>query len=409
MLELEPDDLMSWAARAYSETESVLRGWASFDERADSNRNGGGPLSGIPVGVKDVIDVAGMPTRAGSRAREEQLPVERDAEVVARLREKGALICGKTATTEFAYLDPSNATNPFNAAHTPGGSSSGSAAVVGAGVVPLALGTQTAGSVCRPAAWCGTYAFKPSTGSTPSAGVEPFAPSFDTVGVFGLDLVQVIHAARAIIGEDDPVQTSKRMPSVVWLEDQYFTDVSPECLQHVERARALLAAAGCDIRPVRTGLDFAALRDVHRIVMQYEAYVHHGALLDTAADRIGPHWKGALELGSKRSVDEVTGAMTTLTEARSKMEAAIGEADLVLGPPVRTAAPEGINSTGDAGLIIPWTYAGVPITVLPTGLSTTGLPLAVMLTGRRGQDRKAMADSLAVSSILRGGGLRIED
>lgn len=407
MLAQRPGQLMAWAVDAHAETEAALRGWARFDAQARPEASVG-PLAGVPVGVKDVIDVAGMATRAGSRSRDTAPPAERDAEVVARLRAQGAVICGKTATTEFAYLDPSMATNPFNPAHTPGGSSSGSAAVVGAGVVPLALGTQTAGSVCRPAAWCGTYAFKPSTGGTPGAGVEPFAPSFDTVGVFGLDLPQVTQAALAIIGEAGSVECSARMPSIAWLEDDYFTDVSPDCRSQLDRALALLRAAGSPVRAVRTGLDFEDLRNVHRSVMQFEAHAHHGGLLQTQGERIGPHWRGALEAGARRDARDAAAALELLAQARARIEAAVGDADLVIGPPVRTVAPAGIGGTGDAGLIIPWTYAGTPMAVLPTGLSPAGMPLAVMLMGRRGRDRRAMADALTVSAALRDGGMMID-
>lgn len=406
MLERAPGELLAWADKARTETEAVLHGWVTFDARAASAASG--PLAGIPVGVKDVIDVAGMPTRAGSRSREAATPCARDAEVVARLRAQGALICGKTATTEFAYLDPCAATNPFHPAHTPGGSSSGSAAVVGAGVVPLALGTQTAGSVCRPAAWCGTYAFKPSTRRTPLAGVEPFAPSFDTVGVFGLDLALTLRAALTMIDEDAAVERGTRLPSVVWLEDDYFTDLSPDCKAHLERALALLRAAGCSVRAVHTGLDFEHLRNVHRSVMQFEAYAHHGRLLDTHPERIGPHWKGALQAGSRLGAGQAAQALQTLAAARERIEAVVGDADLVLGSPVRTEAPAGIGSTGDAGLIIPWTYAGTPLTVLPTGLTAAGMPLALMLAGRRGQDRAAAQHALTVSAILRDGGMTID-
>lgn len=402
----------AWALAAHAATEADLHGWVGFDQQAlAAPPPSPGPLAGIPVAVKDVIDVAGLPTRAGSRSRADAAPAAHDAEVVRRLREQGAVICGKTATTEFAYLDPSAATNPFNPAHTPGGSSSGSAAVVGAGVVPLALGTQTAGSVCRPAAWCGAYAFKPSTGRTPLRGVEPFAPTFDTVGVFGLDLPLVVRAALATLGEAGPPPAGPEDNgplSIAWLEDTYFTDISADCRAQVDRALALLRAAGYRVRAARTGLDFEHLRNLHRSVMQFEAHAHHGHLLDTRAELLGPQWRGALQAGAAIGAAQAAAARQALDAARQRIETAVGDADLALGSPVRTEAPAGIGSTGDAGLIIPWTYAGVPLAVLPTGLTAAGLPLAVMLAGRRGQDSKAARDALAVSRILRDGGLAID-
>lgn len=409
ILNLPSSDLLAWASHAKEQTEAQLHGWAAYEPPEALHGGSRGAFAGIPIGVKDVIDVAGMATRAGSRSRDSALPRQRDAEVVTRLRDQGALVCGKTATTEFAYLDPSHATNPFNPAHTPGGSSSGSAAVVGAGVVPLALGTQTAGSVCRPAAWCGTYAFKPSTGRTPGVGVEPFAPSFDTVGVFGLDLQLVVDAALTIIGVQIGVSVSHGMlPSIAVLEDPYFTDISPECKEQLDLTLNVLKAAGCRVTKARAGLDFEHLRNVHRLIMQFEAFSHHRSLLENGMDRIGPHWKGALEAGAKISATTAEEARQQLVIASKRLAESVGDADIVLGPPVRTTAPAGIGSTGDAGLIIPWTYAGNPLVVFPTGLSTAGLPMAVMLAGRRGQDTEAALHALTISAILRDEGMVID-
>jgi Asp-tRNA(Asn)/Glu-tRNA(Gln) amidotransferase A subunit family amidase len=161
---------------------------------------GRGPLHGIPIAIKDVIDVVGLPTRAGSRTREHIAPSASDATIVARLRTAGAIVVGKAHTTEFAYFDgPPPTRNPHDLARTPGGSSSGPAAVVAAGMVPLSIGTQTAGSVCRPAAYCGIAAFKPSTLAWPTFGVVPFAPSFDTVGVFGYRTADATAVARVLM------------------------------------------------------------------------------------------------------------------------------------------------------------------------------------------------------------------
>jgi Asp-tRNA(Asn)/Glu-tRNA(Gln) amidotransferase A subunit family amidase len=412
VLTLPRAELLEWAVHAAAQTEPSLHAWVTFAPQACSAAPEPSIFQGIPFGVKDVIDVAGMVTGAGSRSRADAVPCQRDADAVATLRAHGACVAGKTVTTEFAYLDPGPTTNPFDWRHTPGGSSSGSAAAVGAGVVPLAFGTQTAGSVCRPAAYCGAYAFKPTTGSTAPAGVVPFAPSFDTIGIFGLDLELVSNAAMLLTGKSPRDFGSEAMecgsPRIGYLDDAYFTDISPACQDQVTRALQLLSQAGFPVRPVRLGLEFEELRSVHRTIMQHEAFLHHGALLASQPDRIGPNWKGALEAGSAITAQHAMTMHARLALARATIADAMRDIDILLLPPIRTEAPEGIASTGDAGLIVPWTYAAAPLVVMPTGLSASGLPLAVMIAGKAGQDEATALAAACISAVLKKGGLSID-
>jgi aspartyl-tRNA(Asn)/glutamyl-tRNA(Gln) amidotransferase subunit A len=387
-------------------TEALLRAWASFDVPA------GLPPGAIPLGVKDVIDARGFPTRAGSRSRNESAAADADAEVVRRLRARGIVPVGKTATTEFAYLDPAATTNPFSSAHTPGGSSSGSAAAVGAGVVPLALGTQTAGSVCRPAAFCGTYAFKPGTGATPPPGVVPFAPTFDTVGIFGLDPELVASASLAMLGMERAISPQPRASLAIGvLEDEYYLDISEDCRAAFESACRALRDDGHNLVAVRLGWQFELLRQEHRCVMQHEAWSDHHALLeDEPAPLLGPHWRAALEAGRALDRRRVESARESLTRAKRVALEAIAGLDFVVMPPARSTAPAGIASTGDAGLIVPWTFIGSPLAVLPVGLSgVTGLPTAVMLAGHPGHDPAAILGLRQVADVLRARGLVIDN
>ena len=400
MLDCSADQLLWHAYGAVRDTEPGLQAWACVDRDASGQVPEDGPLRGYPVGVKDVIDVRGLPTRAGSASLADAAAATTDATAVSRLRNAGAIILGKTATTEFAYLDPCASTNPFNPAHTPGGSSSGSAAAVGAGVVPIALGTQTAGSVCRPAAFCGTYAFKPSTGRTPVGGVTPFAPSFDTIGVLALDMALACCTALTMLGERQ-APAARAVDSLVigYLEDDYYTAISPACRQALDHTLGILSAAGATLRPMRLGVNFERLRVDHRSVMHREAYLHHGYLLN-AADRLGPHWASALRKGALIDQERYTTSKTALAaDVRQALER-LRDVDTMLLPPVRETAPRGLGQTGDAGLIIPWTCIGSPLAVLPVGLGEDGLPLAVMLAGQPGDDARFAGSATLIAQTL---------
>lgn len=429
LLDTAANRLIAHARTASQQTHDTLRAWVEppdFDALQASARSSAaatarglaGALSGVPVGIKDVIDAAGMPTRAGSQSRASAPPADRNAVVVQQLVDQGAIVAGKTATTEFAYLDPPPTTNPFNPAHTPGGSSSGSAAIVGAGVVPLALGTQTAGSVCRPAAFCGTFAYKPSTGRTAPEGVTPFAMSFDTVGVMGLDVDLVLTAGELLIG---PPASARHRPAAAGndaakisglriglIDDPYYRTVTADCQQQLDRVQELLMDAGSRFDAITLGLDFIELRAMHRLMMHVEAHRAHPRLLEDFGTVLRPHWKSALERGAATSDTDYRRATEALRNARTAMLAKLQEFDLVLVPPVFGPAPRSIEATGDAGLIVPWTYLGSPLVVMPTALSADGLPLAVMFAGLPGSDAATIGACRAIGALLRQQGAVID-
>ena len=344
-----------------------------------------GPLHGIPVGIKDIIDVAGMTTLANSKTRGGSPPATADADIVAALRLAGAVILGKTHTTEFAFLDPSPACNPHNIAHTPGGSSSGSAAAVGAGAVPLALGTQTVASVNRPAAYCGIGAFKPSTQSTCTHGITALAPAFDTVGFYGATVAD----AAALYDAVAPAFTasfdraSGPRYSIVRLEDPALGSCDAEILKRVGDAADAIAGAGHTVRTAASPEDMAALFEIQRRVMQYEV----GRIYRTLVDRVGPKLRETIGIGLEVSEATYRDNRARLGAARATFWSAFPDADAILFPATPQTAPAGLASTGDPRYIAPWTALGGPIVTQPIGRHTNGLPIGMLVCGRPGSDR----------------------
>lgn len=409
--ESDPVALLESLLRRIDEAEPHVHAWISVDREGalqqamrarDSLRRGErrSPLHGIPVAVKDVIDVAGFPTRAGSRARTGQGPAARDADVVRALRAAGAVILGKTHTTEFAYFDGVPPTrNPWHTGHTPGGSSAGSAAAVAAGMVPASLGTQTAGSVVRPAAYCGIAAFKPTGQNMSTHGVVPLAPAFDTLGWFGHRFSDVaaigaaLHAQR-FLAPDRPDALRVALP-----EDALFADASPAVMDSLDRTVQALARAGHRIgrTPAPVALDDAIA--AHRTVLDFELSRLHGELVTEHAPVLSPGWLAAIERGLCIPDEDHLAARNRIQQAQKTCWAAWADWDLLLVPAAPDTAPAGMP-TGDPRYIIPFTALGGPIATLPVSLSTNGLPLGVMLCGRPGSDAVLIADALMVASAI---------
>jgi len=380
-IEVVDPALQAWrhVARDSARAEAEL-----LDREAGAGRFRG-PLHGIPVGIKDIIDVAGMTTLANSKTRAGSPPATADADIVAALRLAGAVILGKTHTTEFAYLDPSPACNPHNIAHTPGGSSSGSAAAVGAGAVPLALGTQTVASVNRPAAYCGIGAFKPSTQSTCTHGITALAPAFDTVGFYGATVADAVAlydaVAPAFTASFD--RTGGPRYNIVRLEDPALGSCDAEILKRVGDAAAAIAGAGHAVRVAASPEDMAALFETQRRVMQYEASRIYRALFD----RVGPKLRETIGIGLELSEATYRDDRARLAAARATFWTAFPDADAILFPATPQTAPAGLASTGDPRYIGPWTALGGPIVTQPIGRHTNGLPIGMLVCGRPGSDR----------------------
>jgi aspartyl-tRNA(Asn)/glutamyl-tRNA(Gln) amidotransferase subunit A len=398
-----PVGLLESSLRRIEAVEKEVQGWCVLDrERAFAQAEAlrreaeagrlRGPLHGVPVAVKDVIDVAGLPTRAGSATRADVPPSTIDAHVVTQLRTADAIILGKACTTEFAYFDgPPPTRNPHNVAHTPGGSSAGPAAVVAAGMVPLSLGTQTAGSVNRPAAYCGIAAFKPSTRAWSRFGVVPFAPSFDTVGVFGHRVADAVAAARVLMPAYLRLRPDTPSPSplaIGFIDDPILSAASAAVADTLREAAGKLEGSGVRIKQYAPPVPFADIIGWHKTMIEYEVARAHPHLEHAAEVSAG--LRDAVVPGRMIGDQSYIDASRALDAARERFQAAAAEFQALIFPTAPDVAPAGMK-TGDPRFITPFTALGGPIVSIPVGTGALGLPLGPMLIGAPGRDA-AIAD-----------------
>jgi len=344
------------------------------------------PLYGAVVGVKDIIRVDGFETRAGSR-----LPAELfagpQASCVTRLTEAGALVLGKTETTEFAYFEPGPTRNPQNPGHTPGGSSSGSAAAVAAGFCPVALGSQTVGSVIRPAAFCGVVGFKFSAGRVPLDGVIPYAPSLDTLGFFVQHACDLSPIVERFCDED--TQPGADDGALGIPEGPYLEQASAEALAAFARQVDLLEARGRRIVRVRVMEDIAAINRRHQRLAAAEMAATHAGWFPQHQALYRPRTAALIREGLTVPETEVRAALAGRAALREELERAMQEAGIGgwICPAAVGPAPGGLGSTGDPVMNLPWTYAGLPVVAVPAGRAANGLPLGLQCSGAWGRDR----------------------
>jgi aspartyl-tRNA(Asn)/glutamyl-tRNA(Gln) amidotransferase subunit A len=407
----DPVALVDASLRRIAAVETEVQGWCVLEreralalaqvlkEEAHAGRIRS-PLHGIPVAIKDVLDVAGLPTRAGSKTRAAIAPSTIDAHVVTLLKAAGAIVLGKAHTTEFAYFDgPPPTRNPHNVAHTPGGSSAGPAAVVASGMVPLSLGTQTAGSVSRPAAYCGISAFKPSTLAWSSAGLVPFAPSFDTIGVFAHRVRDAVAAARVLM---PPYlrQRAAEAPSPLTIgviEDPITEAASAAVADSVRAAGEALAAASIRVKRLTSPVSFAEISAWHKTIIEYEV-AHAHPHLEHDPD-VSAGLREAVARGRLVSDRAYLDAYAALSAARERFWAATAEANAVLFPAAPDVAPVGMK-TGDPRFIVPFTALGGPIVSIPVGTGAGGMPLGLMLIGAPGTDAVTTLVAVRVASVI---------
>lgn len=382
--------------------EPVLKAWAHLPAedalaaaRTCDAAAPAGPLHGVPVGVKDVIDVAGMPCGMGSPIHDRYRPAI-DAACVALLRAAGAVILGKTVTAEFAGITAGPTTHPLAPARTPGGSSSGSAAAVADGSVPVALGTQTGGSILRPAAFCGVVGFKPTYGTVSRAGLKFAAESLDTIGVIARDLDDAALAWSVMAGRRPaPLATMSRPPRIALFRSHHWHRAAPETVAAVERTAATLAASGATVDDLPPPDGFAALSAARAVINNVERaramaweWAHH-------RDRISPALARVLADGWARPYDEYRAALRLAERWRlwfdDMMDGPNGGYDAVLTASVNGEAPEGLDSTGDTAFQEIWTVLHTPAITLPLHRGPNGLPVGVQLVGRRLDDDALLA------------------
>ena len=395
------------AARGYCERllgkirerEPRVQAWAALDESralalaqaCDEKRRSGaalGPLHGIPVGVKDIIDTSDLPTEMGSPVFAGNRPAA-NAAVVERLLAAGAYVLGKTVTTEVAFLHPGKTRNPRNPAHTPGGSSSGSAAAVAAGMVPGAIGTQTNGSVIRPAAFCGVVGFKPGFGLVPIEGVLPFSPALDQLGVFTRSVADAAALAAAIatpgsISADVGKQAGA--PRIAFLANFPWNKAEPDAAAHLTAVLARLAAAGASAGELALDAPLRDARHVHRTIMFYEGARQHSARQAAQRASLSPELNAAIDEGLGISDRDYALALGAAGEIRKRASDLFEHCDVVASLPAPGVAPASLDTTGDPSFCTLWSLTGFPSITIPTGLSAAGLPFGLQLAARAGAE-----------------------
>jgi Asp-tRNA(Asn)/Glu-tRNA(Gln) amidotransferase A subunit family amidase len=374
-----------------------------------------GPWSGIPVGIKDIIATSDMPTTNGSPIYRDHVP-SADAWVVERLRNLGATIFGKTVSTEFAWRQPGPTVNPWNAAHTPGGSSSGSAAAVAAGLVPLALGSQTLGSVVRPAAFNGVVGFKPSFGAIPRLGVHHLSPSLDHIGFFARHVDDVAFALSQLAGLSDRDRHGRPLPNfhvdidhgVAPLDAPRLAIVrfakwakAEEAQQKVfDAAIAKLRDEGAVIEEIELAeLDGANWGAINTILTSEGAAIFT-ELVARYPDRSSDHLKSLVETGNAHSATDYLSARALQDKLRDAFTAEMSGYDAVLTLPAFGEAPKGLHYTGDAEYCAPWTLLGVPALSLPAGFGKNGLPLGIQIVGPYREDCRTLRVAKWVEGAL---------
>jgi Asp-tRNA(Asn)/Glu-tRNA(Gln) amidotransferase A subunit family amidase len=395
------------------EVEPQVQAWHFLDpehalaqarERDEQHRAGApvGPLHGVPVGIKDIIDTADMPTEDGTPLHAGRTPV-RDAAVVARLRQAGAVILGKTVTTECAYFHPGKTRNPHNPEHTPGGSSSGSAAAVAAGMVPLALGSQTNGSTIRPASFCGVYGFKPSYGLIPRQGMMRLSRALDQVGLFARSLDDIALLGEQLVGHDerDPDTRLRARPPLVAtaaqeppLTPQLAFVRGPAWDRATEETREafaeLVVALGEQVKEVELPEVAAAALGWHRTIMEAEMAASLDLEWERGRDKLSQALRSLLERGRAVSALEYQQALARIPLLNDGFAELFDRFDALVTPAAPGTAPKGLESTGDPSFCTLWTLCGTPAISLPLMRGANGLPAGVQLVGARGNDARLL-------------------
>jgi len=395
--EIDPTAITEESLRRIARREATLHAWAFLDEdlaRRNAEESPPGPLAGVTVGVKDIFDTADQPTEYGSPIYAGHRP-RADAAAVALLRAAGAVIIGKTVTAELAWSTPGTTTNPHRSSHTPGGSSSGSAAAVAAGSIELALGTQTAGSVIRPASFCGVYGLKPTFGLIPTAGVKPGAPSLDTVGILCSDL-DVLDRARAVLSHRT-LRPVHRPLTFGLLRTEMWEDAAADCKEVLERVAGLLEAAEVPMPGALVGL-----ADASQLIQNYEGALSLSWERLTHNDLLSEGLRERLESGDATSQDSYDAVARRVLAARTddSIESLFGGVDVLVTPAVVGEAPEGLGSTGDPKFCRLWTALGLPALSVPGSVGATGLPIGVQLVARPYAEDVLVAAGRRLSSHL---------
>ena len=416
--DLDLFDYLDRLAERFDAREAEVRAWMPEDGRFERLRcqagelldrypepRGRPALFGVPVGFKDIFHVDGFPTSGGSRLPPEELAGPQ-ADAVTALRAAGVLVLGKTVSTEFAYFAPGPTRNPRRLGHTPGGSSSGSAAAVAAGLCPLALGTQTIGSITRPAAFCGVTGFKPSYDRISRAGVLPLSPSLDHVGPFTAGVAGARLAASVLIPDFAAAANDAapdRRPVLGVPEGPYLNCAGGIGLDHFRDVCARLAESGYEVRRVTAFADFAEIGARHSRIVAAEAARVHRRWFDRYRHLYHAKTVELVERGRTISDGALSAALAGREALRSRLTKKMDDQglDLWISPSAPGPAPAGLESTGDPVMNLPWSHAGLPTLGLPSGTDPGGLPLGLQLAARFGHDEALLSWGERLESELR--------
>ena len=349
------------------------------------------PFFGIPVGVKDILRVDGFPTKAGSKLPAKLFEGE-EASCITKLKNAGALILGKTISTEFAYFRPGPTRNPHNTQHTPGGSSSGSAAAVAAGFCPLSLGTQTIGSITRPASYCGVIGFKPSFGRIPFDGVIPFSPAADHIGFFSQDIAGIEIAASILCDNWMKANIQDKKPILAIPVGKYLEQVSEEILNKFCKQISQFEKLGFQIKKVKILDDIKKINALHQTMISYEMAKVHQNWFSQYKELYSQSTSEFILKGQNVTEPEVSEAQNEQIILRNNLEQRQKKEkfDLWISPASTTDAPIGLKSTGSPLMNLPWTFAGVPTITIPAGISKKRLPIGLQCSASFAEDEKML-------------------
>ena len=422
---LSPVDLAQSLLDRIDATDKDLQAWVTIDreevlsvakQREIEARQGKslGLLHGVAVGLKDIFYTAGMKTAAGSKVYADFVP-DFDATTVVKIKEAGGIILGKAVTTEFATSDPSPTYNPWNFEHTPGGSSSGSSVAVATKTVGAALGSQTGGSTCRPAAYNGIVGLKATYGRISRYGVVPVSWSLDHVGILVRTVADAALMLQVMSGEDpnDPGSASQPVPDFmnqmsehnrpprIGIVSQYFKEKSTaEVWGHTQEITKKLAAAGAEVVELSLPDSFKTAHSGQRIVMSVECAAYHEQFHATQAEDYGPRVRSGIEMGMLVPATKYLLAQRLRRQFRQDMVQMVQQVDVVLTPTTPAPAPKDRNTTGDASFQVPWTTSGLPTITIPSGLSENGMPLGVQLGGLPFEEGKLLGVAKWCESVL---------
>lgn len=385
-------ELIARGAASIAEKEPNIKAFTAQIPLTDVGLMSDYPLLGLPVGAKDIIDTSDMPTQYGSAIYEGHQP-RADAAIVRLVKRAGGQVTHKTVTTEFAFMQPNKTRNPHNSNHSPGGSSSGSAAAVGAGMLPFAIGTQTGGSIIRPAAYCGTFGFKPSFDALPTIGTKTFSWSLDTLGLYAPSVPDVHIFWSALMQSDQPLGEIDGPLTVGVLRPHNWNEASSDAQDAITKATTAWASKGVNIQEVNWADLFSQAFEAHKTIHDYEGWRALAWEFDEHADKISPVLMDCLKEGPSVTRSAYLEAQQVASLARRAFADLLDTVDVIITPSAPGAAPETLNSTGTSIFNRFFTLMGVPCIHLPAYQTESALPVGFQLVGKSEQDDKLLSQA----------------